>query len=155
VTFKDGATVLASNVTVDGTGHASFNASTLSTGNHSLTATFTGASGWLGSSGSVADVINKAATSTAVKSSMNPSLKNQSVTFTATVSIVSPATAIPTGTVTFKDSSRTLGSASLNASGVATLTVSLTKGTHTVTAAYGGGTNFGTSTSPTLVQKVN
>ena len=51
VTFTEGATVWASNVSVDGTGHASFSTTTLTAGSHTLTATFTGAAGWGNSSG--------------------------------------------------------------------------------------------------------
>lgn len=51
VTFTEGATVWASNVAVNGAGQAAFSTTALSVGSHTLTATFSGASGWLGSSG--------------------------------------------------------------------------------------------------------
>jgi hypothetical protein len=51
VTFTEGATVWASGVTVDGTGHAAFSTTALAVGSHTLTAAFTGASGWADSSG--------------------------------------------------------------------------------------------------------
>jgi len=51
VTFTEGATVWASNVAVNGAGQAAFSTTALAVGSHTLTATFTGASGWLGSSG--------------------------------------------------------------------------------------------------------
>ena len=51
VTFTEGATVWASNVGVNGAGQAAFSTTALSVGSHTLTATFTGAGGWLGSSG--------------------------------------------------------------------------------------------------------
>ncbi|HYX31257.1 MAG TPA: Ig-like domain repeat protein, partial [Pyrinomonadaceae bacterium] len=87
---------------------------------------------------------NKAATTTTVASSLNPSDLNQNVTFTATVSSV----AIPTGTVQFKDNGTNLGSpVTLNAGGVAQLTTSsLTTGGHNITAVYSGDANFLTST---------
>src|SRR5436189_8151 len=77
---------------------------------------------------------NKAATTTTVTSSLNPSDFGQNVTFTATVTGV----ATPTGTVQFKDNGNNLGAAvTLNASGVVQLTTStLTAGTHTITAVY-------------------
>jgi carboxypeptidase T len=65
VTFTEGATTWASNVTVNGAGQASFSTTALSVGSHTLTATFTGASGWLGSSGtngSAPQVVNPAPT---------------------------------------------------------------------------------------------
>src|SRR5262249_14533667 len=51
VTFTEGAVTLASNVAVDAAGHAAFTISTLSVGNHTITATFTGTTGWLSSAG--------------------------------------------------------------------------------------------------------
>jgi hypothetical protein len=89
-------------------------------------------------------------TTTALISSMNPSTVGQSVTFTATVTGSSP-----TGTVTFKDGSTVLGSPSLSG-GIATFTTSsLTVGPHSITAAYSGDLNNGTSTATTLTQNVN
>ena len=81
--------------------------------------------------------INKAATSTALTSSVNPSDFGQSVTFTATVT---SGAGTPTGTVQFKDNGANLGAAvTLNASGVAQVSTStLTAGTHTITADYSG-----------------
>ena len=95
--------------------------------------------------------VQKAATTTALSSSLNPSNLTQNVTFTATVT--GPAgTGTPTGTVTFKDGGNPIsctnaGGQTLNASGVATCqTSALTAGTHTITADYSGDTNFNTST---------
>jgi hypothetical protein len=65
VTFTEGATVWASNVGVNGSGQAGFSTTALSVGSHTLTATFTGASGWLGSSGTnggAPQVVNPAPT---------------------------------------------------------------------------------------------
>jgi len=51
VTFTEGATVWASGVTVDGTGHAAFSTAALAVGSHTLTAAFTGTGIWQNSSG--------------------------------------------------------------------------------------------------------
>jgi hypothetical protein len=93
-------------------------------------------------------------TATALASSLNPSNFGQAVTFTAAVtSLVFKGT--PTGAVTFLDGTTTLGTSSLNSSGVATLSApSLTIGTHSITAAYGGDPNFAASTSQVLSQVV-
>jgi hypothetical protein len=91
--------------------------------------------------------IAKAATTTGVASSLNPSQLGESVTFTATVS--GPAgTGTPTGTVQFKiDGTNSGGAVTLSAGGTAQLTPStLTAGAHTVTADYNGDTNFAVST---------
>lgn len=157
VTFTEGSTVWASNVTVNGSGQASFSTTALGVGSHTITATFTGAAGWANSSGNApAQVVNKAATATAVSSSSNPSVYSQPVTFTATVTATAPGSGVPTGTVTFKNGSSTLGTGTLNGSGQATLTTStLAVGASSITAVYGSSTSFSTSTSPVLTQTVN
>ena len=63
----------------------------------------------------------------------------------------SPGTGTPTGTVTFKDGSTTLGSPVALSGGTATISTSqLAVGSHSITAVYGGDTNFTTSTSSAL-----
>jgi len=97
--------------------------------------------------------VKKAATTTGLVSSLNPSKKGQAVTFTATVA---PG-AGPTGTVTFKDGSTTLGTATLNTTThkAAITKTTLAVGTHSITAVYGGNTNFNASTSTVVKQVVH
>jgi hypothetical protein len=146
--------------TVDGTaqgpvgmsgGSASFSTANLSAGSHSITASYNGDSNYsTSSSGTVTQTVNKAGTTTTLNSSANPSTTAQSVTFTATVS--APAA---TGTVTFYDGVTVLGSGNLT-SGKATFTTSsLTAGSHSISASYGGDTNYSSSNSSTLTQVVN
>src|SRR6185312_5706974 len=59
-------------------------------------------------------MVNQDATTTAVTSSVTPSVLYQSVTFTATVSPNAAGAGIPTGTVTFMDEAITLGTGTLN-----------------------------------------
>ena len=104
----------------------------------------------------LSQVVNKAATTTTLTSSLNPSVVGQAVTFTATVSITDPVPGPPTGTVTFKDGTTTLGTGTLDASGVATFTTStLAAGRHSIKATYNGDASFKTSTSAVLTQTVN
>ena len=78
----------------------------------------------------------------------SPSMYGDSLTFTATVSGTG---GIPTGDVTFKDGAITLGTAALNASGVATFSINtLSAGAHSAIAAF-----YVNSTSPNLSQTVN
>ena len=57
--------------------------------------------------------------------------------------------------MTFKDGATTLGTGTLNASRQATFTTSsLSAGSHSITAVYGGDSNFSGSTSPVLTQTV-
>ena len=63
---------------------------------------------------------------------------------------------IPTGTVTFKDGTIDLGTATLNAFGQAALTTSvLTAGNHSITAIYNGDGTSSSSTSLPVVQMVD
>ena len=120
--------------------------------------TITGASN---TTATLAKTVNKANTTTAVTSSPNPSDPGQSVTFTATVAhAAAGGTGSPTGTVTFKDGATTLGTGTLSSvSGQfqATFsTSSLSLGAHsTITAVYGGDSNFNTSTSANYSHTVN
>jgi autotransporter-associated beta strand protein len=112
------------------------------------TATYVGGTG-----NDVALTANLAATTTAVVSGNNPSTFNSSVTFTATVT--STSSGAPSGTVTFFDGATALGTGSVNGSGQATLSISsLSLGGHSITAVYGGDSNFTGSTSSTLTQTV-
>jgi uncharacterized repeat protein (TIGR01451 family) len=93
----------------------------------------------------------KSATTTAVVSSLNPSSAGQTVTFTATVTGASP-----TGSVTFRDGTTTLGTATLSATGKAALSTSaLSVGSHAITAVYGGDAGNNAGTSAALTQTVN
>jgi hypothetical protein len=95
----------------------------------------------------------KFSTSTSIISSLNPSTYGQKVTWTATVTSAGSIT--PTGKVNFKWSIYSIGAATLNSSGVATLTKSnLNADTYPLTAVYAGdAANFG-STSAVLNQVV-
>jgi YVTN family beta-propeller protein len=87
--------------------------------------------------------------STEASSSFNPSPDGESVTITASVQAVAPATGTPTGTVSFLDGSAILASGvAVNSSGQASFTSSsLAPGTHSITANYSGDVNFASSTS--------
>jgi hypothetical protein len=94
------------------------------------------------------------ATTTTLTSSLNPSRRTQAVTFTARVTPAS-GTAVPTGTVTFRDGTATLGTGTLNATGVATFTTSaLSRATHSITAVYGGATGTFTGSTSNIVSQV-
>jgi Bacterial Ig-like domain (group 3)/Bacterial Ig domain len=106
----------------------------------------------------VTAVAKTATTTSTPTSSLNPSTYGQAVTFSTTVT---GAGGPPTGTVTFYDvtaanSPITLGTATLNASGVGSLTTTaVVGGTRSITASYGGDTKFAASTSAAFTQTVN
>jgi hypothetical protein len=99
--------------------------------------------------------VDQAGSSVAVTSSVNPSVFGQQVVFTAKVTAVAPATGTPTGTVTFKDGSTALGTVALAGGSVTLTTAGLTAGGHSITATYGGDSNFTGVTSAALGQTVN
>ena len=101
----------------------------------------------------MAQVVKKYPTSTALTSSLNPSIYGQSVTLSATVSSAGPSQA--TGSVTFRNGATTLATVTLT-SGVATFTrTNLPNGTLSITAIYNGDAASAVSTSATLSQIVN
>ncbi|MDE1156584.1 MAG: Ig-like domain-containing protein [Acidobacteriaceae bacterium] len=154
-------------VSLDATGHASFSLSSLSIGTHNLSVCYgstvnsSGTYNFLNScSASAQIVITLPATAlpgTAVtlRSSANPSVLAQSVSFTASVGTTGAFVSIPTGTVSFLDGGVPIGSGALDAAGHAVYTTSsLTVGTHNMTAVYGGSDSLTGSTSTVLQQVV-
>ena len=92
----------------------------------------------------------KTDTTTTLTASPTSVALGATVTLTATVSGTGA-----TGTVAFVDGSTTLGSGTLNASGVATLTVNtLAVGPHSITAVYSGDSSFSGSTSSVVTVTV-
>jgi archaellum component FlaF (FlaF/FlaG flagellin family) len=92
----------------------------------------------------------QAGSTTALSSSMNPTVYGQAVTFTASVASDLPLVGPPTGSVTFFAGATPLGSAPLS-NGVASLAVTnLTVGSDAITAVYSGDPNFAGSPSAVL-----
>jgi hypothetical protein len=148
ITFKDGSTILASNVALSA-GVATFATSSLSTGNHSITAVYSGDANDTGSTSAArTQTVNKDVTSTTLTSSQNPATPSQTITFTATVF---PATIIVT--VNIFDGATQLGTAVLQGN-TATYQTTLSLGSHNITAVYPGDTNDTGSTSAVLTQVV-
>ena len=161
VTFLDGGSQIGMG-TLSG-GIATFSTAALAVASHTITASYSGDGNFNGSTGSLTgnpQVVNKANTSTAVTSSLNPSIFGQSVTFTATISAVAPGAGTPGGTVTFLDGGSSIGTGTLSG-GIATLTTSVLSATsHSITTSYTGDGNFigsaGSLTgNPQVVNKAN
>lgn len=100
--------------------------------------------------------VTQALSSGVLISSANPALPGSNVTFTETLSAVAPGGGFPDGTVNFRIDGNVVGSGTLSG-GVASLTTSsLTAGSHTVTAEYGGSLDFvGTTNSLAAPQIIN
>jgi hypothetical protein len=95
------------------------------------------------------------ATAVKLEVSDNPSGSGNSVTFTATVQYNGTNAGGATGTISFKDGTNILGTGLVSNSVAAVATSALSPGTHTITAEYGGMTNFyQASTSTPLAQVV-
>ena len=154
VTFYNGATSLGTG-TISGSGVATLATAQLPIGTDTITASYPGDTNFAaGTSNSVTEVVGKAASSSTLTSSNLTPNVGQAVTLTDTVSQVNGV--VPTGTVTFYNGSTSLGTGTLNSSGVATLTTSsLPVGTETITATYGGNTTYGSSTSNAVTETVS
>jgi hypothetical protein len=152
VVFKDGTTAVAT-VPVDSTGAATFSSSALAIGSHTITAVYSGdQADQASTSASLVQTITIATTSVTLVSNANPVFGGATLTLTATVS---GNGVTPTGTVVLHDGTATLGTLTVSAAGVASLSLTtLTPGSHSLTAVYSGDTNDGPSTSATLTQSV-
>ncbi len=149
VMFLDNGSPLGSSP-LGSNGTASFSTSSLTAGTHSLSAVYSGDTKFAGSSsGAVTETVaGKTNSTTSLTASPNPVASGQPVTLSASVI---PATA--TGTVTFLDGGSSVGSAALSG-GKASISVSLTTGSHTLTASYGGDTATNGSTSNSVTEVV-
>jgi hypothetical protein len=91
-----------------------------------------------------------------LKSSANPSLVGELVTFTTTVrtSVRGPNQPTPAGTVTFHEGKDVLGTVKLTKGKAQFTTSKLSIGTHSISAHYSGNNNFNPHTSAVLKQVV-
>ena len=88
----------------------------------------------------------------------NPAQFGEAVSFTATVAWNGINSVLPTGTVTFVDSSTLLGTAAVDSSGTATYataSLDVAGSPHFITAVYGGDNDNSPSTAAALAQTVS
>jgi hypothetical protein len=111
-----------------------------------VSATFSGVTG------STELTVIKAATTTVVTSSANPSSVGKSITITATVSGYSPTGAV---TFTVDGGAIVIGPVTLNAATASASLSGLTAGSHTIVASYGGDVSNQPSVSTTFTQVIN
>ncbi len=150
VVFSDGGATIGT-TTLDSTGTATVNVSTLAAGAtpHSLTATYSGDPiGYTGSASAPAtdQVVNPATSGVTLSATPSSSKFGNSVSLLATVT---PADA--TGTVSFMEGLVTLGSAPLSAGSAAMSTSALSVGSHDITASFASGDTNHTSGTSTFV----
>jgi hypothetical protein len=139
VVFKSGTATLGQGTVSNG--QATLNYSFTSPGGNSIVANYSGDSTFLPSnSARLNQIVLRAATTTTVTSSPNPSQLGQTVKFAATVTGQYGGT--PTGSIKFKDNGTVFAQVPL-AGGVAHYkTSALKKGYHHVIASYGGDARF-------------
>jgi hypothetical protein len=155
VNFMDSGSLLGTG-RLDSNGQAAYTTTALPVGTHPISALYSGDSHFSSSlSSTLSQVVNKAATTVSIASSLNPAISGQTVTFNAAVQVKSPGGGLPGGTITFKDGTATLGVRTLNASGLAALQLNnLAVRTHAISAEYSATAGYGGSTSPALNQVI-
>jgi sugar lactone lactonase YvrE len=149
VQFLDNGSVIGTYFFMSGP--ATFSISTLTSGTHSITASYSGdANNTTATSAALTQTV-LFSSSVVVTSSPNPSLVGSPVTFAASVT---PGNA--TGTVQFVDGTTVLGTGALAGGSASFTTSTLTQGTHySITAVYSGDASNAGSTSAALLQTVN
>jgi hypothetical protein len=155
VSFYDGETLLGT-ANMNSSGAASLPITSLSAGEHSLTAVYSGNTAFASSTSSVLTetITTLTGTTTTLVAAPSPASAGESVTLTATVS--PPPTGSSLGTVSFYNGATLLGSGTLNSSGVATFsTTRLPARSDPLTAVYSGNSLFAASTSAALSETVN
>jgi Big-like domain-containing protein len=110
--------------------------SNLPVGDNVITAVFEGSPGYVPSQAPPLTQTVKPASTTTLTSSLNPSSTGQTVKFTAKVTATLGGT--PTGTVTFKNGTSTLGKAALSRGRATFSTSKIGSGQHTISAIYSG-----------------
>ncbi len=160
IQFRADGAPLGTPQTVDASGHASMDTSTLAVGNHPVTASFTSDNpSVLNSSDSLAggQLVNPADTTTAVSSVPNPSEFGGGVNVTATTTVNAPGAGTPTGTVQFRDNGIDVGLPQNVGSGgrAAITTAGFSVGSHVVSAVYTSGSSNFNSSSGSATQIVS
>jgi hypothetical protein len=152
VLFNDGGAPIGT-ASLSPQGAAAFSTSSLSVGQHTITASYGGDANNTGAVSAPLMQTVQETTTTSLASSKNPSIGGTPVTLTATVLGASPGAI--SGSVTFKSGNSVVGAATLSAAGVASLTTSaLAVGSDALTAVYSGDALHIASTSAELTQTV-
>jgi hypothetical protein len=153
VTFLNGSNVIGT-ATANASGVATLTTSTLAAGTYSISASYPGDTNYqAGVSGTTSLTISPVQSGSSVSVVVSPTALTAGQTATFRASVATVGGVFPTGTVTFRSGSTSLGTGQLNA-GVATLTNStLAGGTYAITASYAGDTNYvaGVSAASSLV----
>jgi hypothetical protein len=153
VSFYQGSTLLGTG-SLATNGEATLSTSALPIGTSSLTADYSGDDVFGPStSGAVTHFVG-AAVSVSIYSSVPNAYTGEQIVFSATVTGAPDVFGTPTGTVTFKDGSKSVGTVALTGGGDAGLATSLPTGMASVTAVYNGNADYSSGSSARLVEPV-
>ncbi len=140
VNFLANGSIALGTGTLDGSGKTSVTYSALVAGSYQITAVYNGDTNDAGStSPAITEVVGLLPTTTDLSSASTSGANSQTI-LVATVQNSSSVGAAPTGSVTFASGTNVIGTAPLNADGVATLTPNLGAGTYNIVASYPGDT---------------
>jgi hypothetical protein len=158
VSFYDGSMFLGTE-NLNSSGVATLTTTGLAVGAQLVTAKYTADTNFtLSTSSAVIVTVAKSATTAVVSSAISPSVYGQPVVFSVTVSPAAGGSVpvAPTGSVTFKNGSTTIGTATLSGGTATSNAISnLPVGTLSITAIYAGDGNYTGTTSSVVVQVVN
>ena len=144
VIVRDGSTTLGT-LNLDGAGMVNLQTAALIVGSHTISVSYGGDINYSSASATLVQTVQSATTQIILAASTNPSIYGTPLTLTATVS---GNGGVATGSVTFTDGGAPIGSALLNANGIATLAIStLAPGSHSIVAMYAGNSNITPSVS--------
>jgi hypothetical protein len=154
VQFKIDGNNFGSPVTLSGGKAISDSTTSLTAGNHNITAVYSGDTTYAGSTDSLVQKV-KGKTACTWPSKPTTVSYGKPCTFSVQIGVQSPGSGNPTGSVTFYDGGKTLGTGSLSADGHAAFSISsLSKGTHSITATYAGDDNLDGCSSSAVSQVV-
>jgi hypothetical protein len=153
MTFYDGSTPICAVTIAPSAACPASAGEGFATGTHTVTAVYTGDSTHAPSTSNAVTLTVRPDTTTAqLTATPNPAAAGQPITITATLQ---GTYATPTGLITLYDASDPIATAPLNATGVATFTLTtLAAGSHPLTAFYRETTDFAANTSPTFTEQV-
>ena len=161
VTFVEGSSTIGSCSLADGTcqlvvsssGLGPHLASSLALGRHVVTAIYAGSARFVASTSQSLSESVIGSTTTTLSSSASRAKAGAPLRFTATVT-GSGGTRPTGGTVTFRNGSTAIGTCALSTSASCSVTVELSAGEHTISAAFSGSFNYLSSKSSPIIQEV-
>jgi len=154
VNFMDGSTQIGTSTLTGTTGVATYTTSSLAAGTHPITAVYKGSpNNGPGTSAPIVQTVNLTQTTTGLAATPTPAIAGAPVTLAATVSVIAGSATV-TGNVTFTDGTVKLGTATVGAKGVVSISPTLAPGAHAIVASYGGDSNDNASASTALAVNV-